>query len=263
MNANKYYYIGKLHAQNTLMYFVDFLISAGLVIMIMFILISLWKVLYTGRPLIAGFDIAQMVWYLALTESLVFMPLRSIIHEIENDIKSGFIAHQLTKPYNYFIAKFSSTAGFALLRFIVVFISAMIMAYIFVGPIQFNILGILFGIINVLLAFILSFLIAIGIAMLAFWLEESFAFYFIYDKMRFIMGGFLFPLEILPIWLEIPARYLPFSALLYYPAKVFVDFSFPFFLKALVFQISWILIFMIILSLFYKKAIKKVSIHGG
>jgi ABC-2 type transport system permease protein len=264
MNVIKYYHIGRVNLQNALFYVIDFLVSAVLVAMILFILISLWKVLYIGRPVIAGFSFKQMIWYLAFTESLVFIPIRTIIKEMEHEIKSGDIVYHLNKPYNYITAKLATIFGGAtLIRSIMVFPAAIIMALIFVGAIEIGIYQIIFGIIAIILAITLVFLIAASIAMLAFWLEESYAFYFIYDKMRFILGGFLFPLEILPIWLEIPARYLPFSPVLYYPARLIVDFSFSFLAKTMFLQIGWIAIFIGIISLMYKFGIKKVSVHGG
>ncbi|MBD3249321.1 hypothetical protein GF336_04715 [Candidatus Woesearchaeota archaeon] len=263
MTLGKYYHIGKINLQNSLAYIIDFFISSGLVIMIMLILIALWRVLYQDRNIIAGFTLAQMIWYLVITESIVFMPLRGIIREIEGEIKSGKIAYQLNKPYNYIAAKFFSKIGFALLRWAIIFTAAVFIAWIFVGPIQLNIYGVFFGIISIFLSFVLSFLIACCIAIMAFWLEEVFGLYFMYDKMRFILGGFLFPLDILPLWLQIPARYLPFSAILYYPAKLFVDFSPEFMAKTFFFQLSWILVLIILVSILYRIGIKKVSINGG
>ena len=153
--------------------------------------------------------------------------------------------------------------GYTILRFIVVFAAAISMAWIFVGPINITTTSIIFGLITITIGYTIVFLLMAFMGLFAFWLEESYALFFIYDKMRFILGGFLFPLEILPLWLATPARKLPFAAALYYPAKIFVNFSWKTLIEALKLQITWIIILTILVSIIYKKGIKKVSIHGG
>ncbi len=54
----------------------------------------------------------------------------------------------------------------------------------------------------------------------AFWLRDAGSAWFLYQKLLFIMGGMLIPLEALPDWLHRVALVLPFRAMSYAPARL-------------------------------------------
>ena len=54
----------------------------------------------------------------------------------------------------------------------------------------------------------------------AFWVRDAGSTWFLYQKLVFILGGMLLPLEVLPGWLQTVARVLPFMAMAYVPARL-------------------------------------------
>ena len=84
-------------------------------------------------------------------------------------------------------------------------------------------IGFLFIIPAVLGAWILNFCISVIIGLAAFVTEDVNAFVWIYQKMAFIFGGLIIPLDFYPAWMQTIARLLPFSAMLYLPAHLFVS----------------------------------------
>jgi len=62
------------------------------------------------------------------------------------------------------------------------------------------------------------------IGMLSFWTEDNSAFYWIAQKLSFMMGLFL-PLGFLPVVIREIALYLPFSYIAYAPARLLTSFS--------------------------------------
>jgi ABC-2 type transport system permease protein len=97
----------------------------------------------------------------------------------------------------------------------------------------------------------------------AFWLEDAKGLEFLYSKIVFTLGGMLVPLEIFPQWLHTICIYMPFSYIAYYPAKLFVGFTFAMFFKVLLFELVWIVAFIILTAIAYKLCIRRVSINGG
>jgi len=132
-----------------------------------------------------------------------------------------------------------------------------------VGTGTITVWGVLFGILAVILAFILDSFISLSIGLVAFWTEDARPYQWIYGKFLFVLGGLMFPLEIFPTWLQTIAKLLPPAYLMYYPARLFVDFSWELLLRALIGQIVYITVFGIAAYVIYKSAIRKVSINGG
>ena len=78
-----------------------------------------------------------------------------------------------------------------------------------------------------------------------------------------ILGRMLIPLELFPdSWQQI-LRVLPFSAIVYGPARTFVTGDIPLFVYLLAQQLVAILVFALLNNLVYTFALKRVFSHGG
>ncbi len=264
MKILKYYEIWKINLLNSLMYFSDFLSYSILTGVVIFILVNLWKNIYSNTPVIEGFTMVMMIWYLVLTESMVFnMGGTELIKELNQEVKSGDLIYVLNKPYNYVAYHYVKSLCQWMLGFTTSFIIAGLVALFFVGVLDFSLMTLPFIILILLLAFTIDFTISAIIGISAFWLEDTTSFRFVYEKIIFILGGMLVPLEIFPEWLRVISVKLPFSYIVYHPAKLFVMFSFKSFLLIIIAQLLYIIFFGIILSTLYKIAVKKVNLHGG
>jgi ABC-2 type transport system permease protein len=197
-----------------------------------------------------------------MTESIVTSG-STVIREVNADIQGGGIAYQLNKPYSYIGYYFSKSLSYKLISFAVTFVIGSILVYFLVGGISVNVLNLPFVAISVFLALALDFFMLLSIALLAFWFEDTTSLRWIYDKILFTVGGMLVPLEIFPSWLEKISSVLPFSFAVYQPAKLFVSFSVERFLEVVSVQIGYILLFVLISILIYKKGIGRVNINGG
>ena len=68
-----------------------------------------------------------------------------------------------------------------------------------------------------------------------------FCFHWIYQKLAFIFGGMLIPLDFYPNWLQSLAKFLPFSSAIYGPARLFVSPTYTFFISVMSMQLIWVL----------------------
>jgi ABC-2 type transport system permease protein len=101
------------------------------------------------------------------------------------------------------------------------------------------------------------------IGLLAFVTEDVSSFRLIYQKLVFILGGLMIPLDFLPEWLQGIARVLPFNLTTYAPAKLFVAFTWAQFWQIIPLQLLWLAIIGSGLWLQYRWATRRLDVNGG
>lgn len=265
MGTTKYFEISKLTFLNSLAYKYDFIASSAFVALIIFILINLWKVVYStygSNGLIEGFTINMMIWYLIMSESLSVSPGR-VIEKIGDEIQSGEIAQYLNKPYNYILFKFAMNLGTTLLKFVTTLVIGGAVALLFVGGFHFQWQFFPFMLIAIILGLTLNFLMMAAIGVLGLWLEDTRGLNFIYTKLLFVVGGMLLPLDLFPPWLASICSKLPFSHIAYFPSKLFVFFTWEEMKRTIIGQVVWICIIALIVAFAYQFVLKRISINGG
>lgn len=262
MGLNKYFSIAKINFLNSIIYGTDSIISTLFIAVIVFVFINLWTAVYNAGASVQGYTLVMVLWYFVMTESIV-TSLSRVLEEIGDEVISGNISNYLNKPYNYIFYKYASTIGHAMFKFFTTLIIGGAIVLAMLGPLKINLIYIPFIFLVCLLAITLHFVITALLGVFAFWFEDAKALAFIYQKILFTAGGMLLPLEVFPLWLETIGKYLPFSYVAYYPAKLFVDFNWAFFSKVILFELGWILFFSMILIIAYKKYIRRLTINGG
>lgn len=206
----------------------------------------------------------MMIWYLVMTESITTSSSGTeLIKELNEEVKSGNLSYTLNKPYSYMGYFYSKKLAQGMLSFLLTFILGSLVALILVGKIKFSLITIPFILLTGLAAFTIDFFLASIIGISAFWLEDTNSFRWIYEKLVFILGGMLVPLEIFPSWLKNISSSLPFSYMAYHPARLFVNFDFGRFMNVIAVQLVYIIILGLLVILMYKFAVRKVNIHGG
>jgi ABC-2 type transport system permease protein len=258
----KYFEVGKINFLNNIIYFGEFFFKALFILLILFIFIHLWMVIYKDKPIIDGFTMAMVVWYLLFTESIV-TSTSSVIKDVNKEIQSGDIAYQLNKPFNYVGYHLAKSLSYRVICFSTVFILGSILVYYMVGGFAFNLATIPLILIILILALLLDFFMIMSIALLAFWFEDTNSFYWIYSKILFTIGGMLLPLEFFPSWLSKLSQALPFSYVAYHPAKLFVSFDWSSFGGVIGVQFCYIVLFVIVSLIIYKIGVRGLNVNGG
>ena len=204
----------------------------------------------------------MMGWYLIITEMLV-QNQGNTIRKFNDEIQNGEIISRMTKPYHYPLAMLSTYMGSVLVECTAILLLAIPFGLAVSGTSALTWYGIIFGLLAIILAFLIDFAICTSIGLIAFWTEDAKPYVWIYGKIIFIFGGLLFPLEVYPPMLRAISSYLPPAFLLYYPATLIVDFSWALLLKVLIGQIAHLILFSIIAMIMYRTSMRKVSINGG
>ena len=109
---------------------------------------------------------------------------------------------------------------------------------------------------TIILGISINGLIKILISLSAFWTEDSSPFHWIYSKVMLIFG--IFPKFLRPI-----IKCTPVFVILYGPAKLILSFSNKLFLNVLVAQIIYLIIVLLLITIIYRKGVKKINVNGG
>jgi len=260
----KYLAILRASAASNLAYMMEVIFRALFLIALIFIIGQLWKTTFSrhNSPLLAGFTVSDMVWYVAAAE-IIATSMPALTRRIDQEVRSGELAYLLGRPCSYILYNYAHYLGERLVRLVLNGVIAAGVALIFVGPPHFTWAGVAAWPLAVLLAISIEFACYFSIGLLAFWTENTQSFSFIFSRLALVLGGVLAPIEIFPQPLRSIAQALPFSTILYGPARTLIHFEPARFLGLLVQQGITLAVTSMILLALYTIAIRRVSINGG
>ena len=227
-----------------------------------YVFTNLWRAIYREGS-VHGYDYAQMVWYLIMTEFVTFACGTGIFRNMNEEVKSGSIAYQLGRPTHYVWYQFANSMGQVLLNFVGFGALAGILGLILVGPLPtFRLAGLPALALSLALSILLNFFSLMLIGLSAFVLEDNFALFLIYQKASFMLGMFL-PVEFLPAWLQQIAKSLPFSYIYWAPAKLFVDYSQEICRELIPRQGAWAAAAIALTLACYRLSVRRLQVNGG
>lgn len=221
---------------------------------------SLWRaVAEAGMPVTA--DPKSLVWYLAATE-WILLSAPPIHLEIQEAIRRGDVAYRLGHPASYVGAEFASGLGLLAVRAPFLGLTAFVCAFVFTGwipPLTAMLAVVPFG----LAASALVTGWYVGIGLLAFWLQDVAPVYWVWQKLMFVLGGLMLPLELYPTFVQRAAALTPFPVLLAAPASFMLGNPLvsPAALAGAL--LLWSGATALAVSWMFRRAVSTVTINGG
>ena len=259
----KYPAITRTQIINSMTYPFDLGMRSLIIVMFMVIFAQLWTTTYRaiGQTIIGGLSLNETLWYLMVAETIVLSKPR-LSNTIAESVKDGSVAYLLNKPYNFLLYHFSVALGDGLSRFVFNALAGGIIVWLAVGPPP-DLSGIPFTLIAIVLAWLIDSCMTAAIGLAAFVTEDVAAFDWIYSKFILILGGVLIPLDFFPDWLRNIVQVLPFAYTAYGPARFFVSPDLSRFVMLMLGQTTWLAVFVITLTLLYRKGVAWLTINGG
>ena len=260
----KYFSVLWIDARQQVAYRGEFLMRGLMIAMFLLVFVALWSTVYAigGQGEIAGFRLSQVIWYLAMTETVILSGSRVFI-EISDAVKSGDLAYTLVRPYSYLGFQIAHSLGSTFPRLVLNFVVATLVILPFVRCVETSLPGLAGFLVLALLGAVLDAMVAVLIGLGAFFIEEVRPLHWIYSKLLMSVGGMFLPLDMFPAWLRRISDALPFRFIIYAPARTFVAFDARFFLRALAGQVTYIAVSAAVLGLVWQWGRKKVVVHGG
>jgi ABC-2 type transport system permease protein len=259
----KYWYIFQTTLVNSLAYPGELIGRSLMIIPFMWIFFQLWKVTFdaAGTNIINGLTLRDTLWYLMMAETIE-LGRPQLARTISENIKDGSIAYLLNKPYDFMLYQLSNAMGETIFRaFFNALFGGAIVWFLVGAPAHPE--GFLIALPAILGAWVLHFCVNAMIGLLAFSLEDVSAFTWIYQKLAFIFGGLLVPLDFYPQWLQVISKAMPFASTVYGPSRLFVTPTLELFVKVMLLQMLWIIILGFCLTIMYRRGLTQLTVNGG
>jgi ABC-2 type transport system permease protein len=259
----KYFAIFQINLLNSLAYPGELLARSGMILVFMWVFFQLWRIVFrtSGTEVLNGLTLNDTIWYLLLAETLELGRPR-LARVISEQVKSGSIAYLINKPYNFLLYQLASGLGESLPRMGMLFVIGGALVWAMAGappsPLNWPV-----ALIALMGAWLLHFCLNALIGLAAFISEEVAPYEWIYQKLVFILGGMLIPLDFYPAWLQNVAKSLPFAYMMYGPARLFVEPGWQIFIQILAGQLLWLAVLGTIVALAYARGVKRLAINGG
>ena len=209
----------------------------------------------------AGRQPGELLWYLAVTEwVLLSAPL--VQFQMEDDIRRGDVAYQIARPASWLGARLAHGLGALTVRAPVMLAIACATAWSVAGPPE-RPAGLAVAItIGALAAVVMTlFHVAIGVA--AFWLGDVAPAYWIWQKLLFVLGGLLLPLQFYPTLILRVARLTPFPALLAGPASLATGEPLMSTGVLTLTLALWALVGWVVARAAFSRAVRRLHVNGG
>jgi ABC-2 type transport system permease protein len=239
---------------------VEFIIRPLFLIVVLMVYESLWGAVIdeTGGP-VASYDYRALIWYVVAAQSAVIGISPRLIEEIGDDIGGGTIAVEMLRPVSVLLFRVAAGLGDALVRSFTTFAIGIAFVIVTVGPPPDG-SAILLALPAVGLAAIANMASQYAFAGAAFWIEDAKGSWFLYQKLIFIVGGMLIPLEFFPGGLETLARYLPFWTMAYVPGRLMAGHVEPW---LLLIQLGWIAVLYPAAAFIFRAGERRMQVVGG
>jgi ABC-2 type transport system permease protein len=264
--ATKVLSVARLHAAAELAYPGQVLLGMVFSFVVLFTVSTMWRVLGEQHDLVAmtGWGLQRLVWYTAFSEALALsygVPWEGL--QVDREIRSGDVAYRLARPQSYALYHVGACLGERYARLAVRLPIHLAIAWVLVGWPGLSFFAGFAALIAGLLAGAADLAWSLVWSFSSFWVEDSFGLHFLYRRCVFLLGGLLIPLNAYPDWLRAIAEALPFKAILYGPARLFVEQDATGALRLYGLQLSFAAVGFGLVAVIYRVGSRRLSAQGG
>lgn len=255
--AGKYRQAFLLGLQGSLVYRWNFAVRGFFSLFHLAAVFILWGAAFAGREQVGGFDLRQTLTY--FTTILFLQFLISAFNEdyqISEEIRQGLINQFLLKPINYFLYRLSIFAAARLVSGALILLP-LAAAYPFIHD------ALVFpgepwrlaaAVPALVLSALVQFTIAYCFGLLTFWFLEIQGLVVLSMAVEAVLGGQIFPLDLLPPALHAAARFLPFYYQMYFPAAI---------LTGRIGQAGWVVLLLLLAHALWVRGLRRHTAVGG
>jgi ABC-2 type transport system permease protein len=253
--------------QSNIVYRWNFAVRGSFSVFHLVVVFILWGAVFAGQTRIGGFDLAQtLTYFVSLIVLQFFVGAFNEDYQISEDIRNGLINQFLLKPINYFLYRLSVFSAARLVSGLLVFLPLA-----FALPFLWHYLVLphelwrcALGLPAALLAAFIQFTIAYCFGLLAFWFLEIQSFIILSMAVESLLGGQMFPLDLMPPWFFRVSQFLPYYYQMYFPAAIFTGrLGYAAALEGLVIQSVWAVLLFGIAQFLWMRGLRRYTAVGG
>jgi ABC-2 type transport system permease protein len=245
-------------------YQIWFWVGLVLNIISMAILVYFWRAIYNDASTISGLGLNQTLTYILM--AFIFMPLTSndLIWEFGSNLREGTIIHHLLRPINFQGMNYAQMLGTLVTRMILQLPMVLVAVLLFGLRFPTDPATWLAFLVSALLGFTVMFFFNWFLACLTFYTTEIWGLGVLIEGMNFFLSGALVPLVMMPEWLRTIVLSIPFAQALAVPVGLLTGITplsdAP---RVWFIQILWIAGMWLLSTLFFRIAVRKITVQGG
>jgi ABC-2 type transport system permease protein len=225
--------------------------------------ILIWRALYTGRELIGGLTLNEMLSYLGLVTLIGYLTMDFADWNLQMLIRTGKFTTFMLRPVHHRFFALSQKIGHRFLGLLYEFIPVFLIIRFILG-IKFHLAYPFWAAVSIALGFLMTFYINYCIGITGFWLTRTTGARAIFQLVSRVFSGVFLPLTFFPAALQQVLLFMPFQFTTYLPVSVCigkyslggVTLPIP---AAVGMQAAAVLIVALLSELFYRRGIKKFS----
>ncbi len=263
----KYRHVFLVGLQGNLVYRWNFAIRGVFSLFSLAVVFILWGAAYKDLDQIGGFNVNQTLTYFVLLFVLQFLVgAFNEDYQISEEIRNGLINQFLLKPVNYYAYRFSIfVAARTVSGALVILPLLLAMPVIHENltlTMDFNRFAL--AVPAVAMAALIQFSIAYCFGMLTFWFLDIQGFIILSFAIETLLGGQMFPLDLMPAAVFKVAQYLPFYYQMYFPAAIITGrIDATLIARGLVLQFFWVLTLYGLAQLLWRRGLRHHTAVGG
>jgi ABC-2 type transport system permease protein len=264
---NKYRQAFLVGLQSNIVYRWNFAVRGFFSLFHLAVVFILWGAAFAGTRAIGGFDLRQtLTYFITLLVLQFFISAFNEDYQISEDIRNGLINQFLLKPINYFAYRLSIFTAARLVSGGLVFVPLLVALPFIKDTLTYPVEAWRFGIglpALALSAFI-QFTIAYSFGMLTFWFLEIQGFVILSMAIEAVLGGQIFPLDLMSPKLFAASMLLPYPYQMYFPAAIFTGrFGYEESVWCLGVEACWAALLFMITQGLWKRGLRRHTAVGG
>jgi ABC-2 type transport system permease protein len=220
----KYWLLLTVSWQNQFVYRASLLVWRTRNFLSTFIALTVWNVIFDQGGRFLGYTQSDMITFIFLMSILQGFIISTALNGLASQVYSGQITYQLLKPVNLFAYLATDDIADKLKNIFFVCVESVLLFFMFSPSLSFpNIGSITLFILWVLMGTILHFLINLLFGAIGFWSPDVWGPKFLFYMLLEFTSGKMYPLDILPQFIQNIFFLTPFPYLSYVQAQLFID----------------------------------------
>ncbi|MUT64910.1 ABC-2 family transporter protein [Paenibacillus sp. NEAU-GSW1] len=261
---NAYVHFAKKSFRRKAVYRLEYFLGLFNAVLMLFIGVAIWSALYHNDEMIDGVSKSQMITYAVL--GMIMRTMLSMNEFlIDGKIRSGEIASDLLKPLYFPRYIFSIVLGEVGFNLWTKVLPVVVLSFlVFHLDLPSSVLDASLFVLSLILAYLTLYYLNFLFWMLSFWIHHTWSMVTIKNAILLLLSGATIPLWFLPGPIQSILGVLPFQNIYFTPLSIYLgQTSAGEAIFIFVQEIVWIFGMYLIGRILWKRAQKRLIIHGG
>jgi ABC-2 type transport system permease protein len=230
------------------------------------IIYYLWKAIFesAGTDTVAGMTFPETLVYLVLASSLFAIMEVYLVWDTHRTVQDGKIINNLIKPVGYRAFMYCPYLGNIIMDFIVTFIPTFVLVYFLSGGYFALGVNLLWFMASIIVAVFINLSIDYFVSCIILYTQSTWGINIVKETIVMLFGGAAIPIAFFPEPLKTIVAYMPFQAIYNAPMmQLLGDFTPVKRLEMLLIQLFWAVVVYAAGELFWKRAVRVITVNGG